>query len=66
MTTLMNQSQPPGGGGFKICDLGALVVAWPVAERRPASAARSRWSPGRVDSRLTLKFCQDFHIFHSC
>ena len=32
MTTLMNQSQPPGGGGFKICDLGALVVAWPVRE----------------------------------
>jgi hypothetical protein len=33
MTTLMNQSELPGGNRFKICDLGALAVAWPSADQ---------------------------------
>ena len=28
----MNQSELPVSDGFKICDLGALAVAWPAAE----------------------------------
>lgn len=38
MTTLMNQSELPGGNRFKICDLSALAVAWTVTHARPMAS----------------------------